>query len=104
MVGKIFTNPWNLRNAQIVAKEAGFPESDGIFIFEGRVKGKRSFDDLVCSVGEPAKDYAKPVGGDALAYLTFSSGTTGPPKGRVFSYFFTKYICVILPVLTISSC
>ena len=104
MVGKIFTNPWNLRNAQIVAKEAGFPESDGIFILEGKVKGKRSFDDLVCSVGEPAKGYAKPVGGDALAYLTFSSGTTGPPKGRVFSYFFTKHICVILPVLTISSC
>ena len=90
-VGKIFTSPRNLRNAQIVANEAGFSESDGIFILEGKVKGKRSFDDLVRSVKEPAKDYAKPVGGDALAYLIFSSGTTGLPKGG-FIYFHKAYV------------
>ena len=83
-VRKVFTSPGNLENARIVAKEAGFSESDGIFILEGKVEGKRSFDDLVCSVKEPAKDYAKPVGEEALAYLLFSSGTTGPPKGKVF--------------------
>jgi len=83
-VKKIFTSPRNLESARIVAKEAGFSESDGIFILEGGVKGKRSFDDLVRSVKEPAKNYAKPVGGGTLAYLTFSSGTTGPPKGEVF--------------------
>ena len=83
-VRKIFTSPQNLENARIVAKEAEFSESDGIFILEGKVEGKRSFDDLVSSIKEPAKDYAKSVGEDALAYLLFSSGTTGPPKGRVF--------------------
>jgi len=46
------------------------------------VEGERSFDDLVRSVKEPAKDYVKPVDKDALAYLVFSSGTTGPPKGE----------------------
>ena len=81
-VKKVFTSLRNLDNARIVAKEAGFPEQDGIFILEGEARGKRSFDDLVRSVNEPAKNYAKPVGGGALAYLIFSSGTTGPPKGE----------------------
>jgi acyl-CoA synthetase (AMP-forming)/AMP-acid ligase II len=83
-VKTIFTSPRNLENARIAAKEAKFPESDGIFILQGKVEGKRSFDDLVCSVKEPAKDYAKPVDADALACLIFSSGTTGPPKGETF--------------------
>jgi len=81
-VKKVFTSPRNFENARIVAKEAGFSESDGIFILEGKVEGKRSFDDLVRSVKEPAKNYAKVVNRDALAYLIFSSGTTGPPKGE----------------------
>jgi len=46
------------------------------------VEGERSFDDLVRSVKEPAKDCIKPVDKDTLAYLVFSSGTTGPPKGE----------------------
>ena len=83
-VKKVFASPRNLEGARIVAKEAGFSESEGIFILEGKVEGKRSFDDLVRSVEEPSNDYAKPVGKDALAYLLFSSGTTGPPKGKVF--------------------
>ena len=81
-VKKVFTSLQNYENARIAAKEAGFSESDGIFILEGAAKGRRSFDDLVRSVKTPAKNYAKPVGKDALAYLTFSSGTTGPPKGE----------------------
>ena len=81
-VKKVFTSLQNLESARIVAREAGFSESDGIFILEGEVKGRRSFDDLVRSVREPAKGYAKPVGKDALAYLVFSSGTTGLPKGE----------------------
>ena len=83
-VRKVFTSLGNLENARIIAREAGFSESDGIFILEGKVEGKRSFDDLVYSVKEPAKDYVEPVGEEALAYLLFSSGTTGPPKGKCF--------------------
>ncbi|KAF9781855.1 acetyl-CoA synthetase-like protein [Thelephora terrestris] len=85
-VKKVFTSPRNLQRARIIAKEAGFSESDGIYILEGEVKGRRSFDDLVRSVKEPAKGYAKPVGKDALAYLVFSSGTTGPPKAVMMSH------------------
>jgi len=81
-IRKIFTSLRNLEKARIAAKEGGFSESEGIFVLEGKVKGKRSFDDLVRSVKEPAKDYAKAVDSDALAYLIFSSGTTGLPKGE----------------------
>lgn len=82
-VKKVFTSLRNLSNARIIAKEAGFSESNGIFTLEGEAKGVKSFDDLVRSVEEPVKGYAKPVGKDALAYLVFSSGTTGPPKGDI---------------------
>ena len=99
-VKKIFTSPQSFESARIVAKEAGFSESDGIFILEGKVKGHRSFDDLVRSVKEPAKDYAKPVGKDALACLVFSSGTTGLPKGEAFR----NGAYAISLVLIISSC
>ena len=78
----IFASPRNVKNARIVGKEAGFSASNGIFILEGKVEGERSFDDLVYSVKEPAEDCVKPVDKDALAYLVFSSGTTGPPKGE----------------------
>jgi acyl-CoA synthetase (AMP-forming)/AMP-acid ligase II len=81
-IKKIFTSPRNFENARIAAKVAGFSESNGIFILEGKVKGQRSFDDLVRSVKEPSEDYAKPVDKDALAGLIFSSGTTGLPKGE----------------------
>ena len=99
-VKKVFTSLRNLESARIIAKEAGFPESDGIFILEGKAEGNRSFDDLVRSVKEPAKDYAKPVSKDALAYLLFSSGTTGPPKGEAFA----EHTYIILSVLIISNC
>jgi len=95
-VKKIFTSPQNLENVRIVAKEAGFPESDGIFILEGRVKGRRSFDDLIRSVKEPAKNYAKPVNKDALAYLLFSSGTTGPPKGEALLHAYVVLFVLII--------
>ena len=98
-VRKVFTSLRNFENARIIAKEAGFSESDGIFIVEGSVEGNRSFDDLVRSVKEPAQDYAKPVSKDALAYLLFSSGTTGPPKGEVF----VMHAYVILSVLIVSN-
>jgi len=96
-VKKIFTSPRNLENVRVAIKEAGGSESDGIFILEGKVEGRRSFDDLVRSVREPAKDYVKPVNKDALAYLVFSSGTTGPPKCKPFSH---RY--VISPGLMLS--
>lgn len=96
-IKKVFTSLRNLENARLIAKEAGFPESGGIFILEGKVEGNRSFDDLIHSVEEPAKDYVKPVNKDTLAYLVFSSGTTGPPKGEPSVE--RTYIIPLIPIV-----
>ena len=72
------------------AKESGLPEKS-IFILQGDVTGKVSLPRLI--------DYAKARGlpkiatrtvqDDTLAYLMFSSGTTGLPKG----YFVQVKVC-----------
>ena len=64
------------------AKETGLPE-DGIFILQGDVSGKVSLPRLIEYVkarGLP-KIATQTVQDDTLAYLMFSSGTTGLPKG-----------------------
>ena len=68
-----------------VARELGFPE-DRIYILEGGLKtapGPLSFDQLIQNIRykniprEPVRE----AGRDTLAYLVFSSGTSGLPKG-----------------------
>jgi long-subunit acyl-CoA synthetase (AMP-forming) len=80
---RIFVQPQFLPLATKAAKDAGFPD-DRIHIFEGQVEGRRSFDDMIRQV---RKDFVpriavRPAGKDTLAYLIFSSGTSGVPKGQ----------------------
>jgi acyl-coenzyme A synthetase/AMP-(fatty) acid ligase len=68
--------------ALAAAKEIGLPE-EKIFILQGEVKGKASLPRLIDNVkarGLPRVP-TQPVGDETLAYLAFSSGTTGLPKG-----------------------
>jgi acyl-coenzyme A synthetase/AMP-(fatty) acid ligase len=74
--------PELLATAFAAAKEVGLSE-DRILVLEGHVKGRRRLDDLIRDVQErklpPVS--VRPAKQNTLAYLVFSSGTTGLPKG-----------------------
>lgn len=65
-----------------VAKKAGIPSSK-IYILGGKAKGRKSFAELIDdSITRRIPDVSpRPVKKDTLAYLVFSSGTSGLPKG-----------------------
>jgi acyl-CoA synthetase (AMP-forming)/AMP-acid ligase II len=82
-------------HAAAAAKMAGFSENS-IFILQGKVAGKASLPHLIENAkarGLP-KTATREVQDDTLAYLMFSSGTTGLPKG----YFFPANFATILKV------
>ena len=57
---------------------------ESIYVLGQKTEGFRTFEEMV----EDARSQAmapvspRPASKDTLAYLMFSSGTTGPPKGR----------------------
>ena len=77
-------------HAAAAAKVTGLPEEE-IFILQGNVTGKVSLPRLIEDFkarGLP-KVATRTVQDDTLAYLMFSSGTTGLPKG----YFVQVKVC-----------
>lgn len=79
---RLFVQPKFLSLVQKAAKEVGFPD-DHIYTLEGSAKGRRSYSDMINQVKTdfiPRIDI-QPAGKDTLAYLVFSSGTSGLPKG-----------------------
>lgn len=72
-------------HAAAAARIIGLPE-ENIFILQGEVAGRASLPRLIEDVkarGLP-KMATREVQDDTLAYLMFSSGTTGLPKGYFF--------------------
>lgn len=81
-VSRLFVQPSLLPTALKAAKEVGIPSSH-IYILEGRHDGHRSLQDLIDVIkrrGTP-RVAVKPATRNTLAYLVFSSGTSGLPKG-----------------------
>ena len=99
-VTRLFVQPALLGNALKAAKEVGLPE-DCIFVLEGRHNGRHSFQDLIDRVrkrGTPRVP-VKPATRDTLAYLVFSSGTSGLPKGtqsQILSQIFADSIIAVM--------
>ncbi|KAG1882793.1 hypothetical protein F4604DRAFT_1678286 [Suillus subluteus] len=80
---RIFASPSLLQ----LALTSGLP-ADRIYLLEGESKGYTSYDQLISSVRKngiprvPVRHATK----DTLAYLTYSSGTSGPPKAVMISH------------------
>lgn len=86
----IFAQPALLPNALAAAKEVGLPQ-DRIYILEGPTgeDGRLSLQDFVDRVKQRGipREPIRPAKKDTLAYLVFSSGTSGLPKGGPVSPF-----------------
>jgi acyl-CoA synthetase (AMP-forming)/AMP-acid ligase II len=83
---RLFVNDRLLPLVLPIAKKVGIPSSK-IYILGGSAMGRKSFSELIN--GARRKNIpsisARPAAKDTLAYLMFSSGTTGLPKGQCYS-------------------
>ena len=82
---QIFVHASLLSRFLPVAREYGFPESR-IYILEGVTKtgsGPPSLENLIQKVwhSKIPREPVRQAGEETLAYLVFSSGTSGLPKG-----------------------
>ncbi|KAG6845061.1 hypothetical protein H0H87_001123 [Tephrocybe sp. NHM501043] len=84
---RLFVNARLLPLVLPVAKKVGLSSSK-IYVLGGQAKGRKSYKELV----DNAKIRKLPIQGprsvkkDTLAYLIFSSGTSGPPKAVMISH------------------
>jgi acyl-CoA synthetase (AMP-forming)/AMP-acid ligase II len=76
----LFVHPNALDRALLVAEKLGL-STENIYILEGSVPGRLSIEDLVQRTKDVPTVPSRPAGKDTLAYLVFSSGTSGLPKG-----------------------
>ncbi|EIW59202.1 acetyl-CoA synthetase-like protein [Trametes versicolor FP-101664 SS1] len=83
---RLFVHPSLLPQALEVSQQVGIPE-DRIYILEGRVEGRKNLSGSIAEVRkrQVPRVPSRPVTRDTLAYLVFSSGTSGLPKAVMIS-------------------
>lgn len=84
-VTRLFVHPSFLERALQAAHAVGVPQ-DCIYLLEGSSKSCRSLDDFIGATAHVPTVGVRPVTKDTVAYLLFSSGTTGLPKPVVVSH------------------
>lgn len=94
---RLFVHPNALPLALEVARELDLSE-ERIYVLGGSVPGRRSLDDIIRLVRTKKlpRVGVRPAQRDTLAYLVFSSGTSGLPKGVKISHgniIFSLYQC-----------
>ncbi|KAG6810648.1 hypothetical protein H0H92_010911 [Tricholoma furcatifolium] len=84
---RLFVNARLLPLVLPVAKKVGIPASK-IYVLGGRASGRKSFKEMIEDVRTrktPLED-VRPAKKESLAYLIFSSGTSGLPKAVMISH------------------
>ncbi|KIK61693.1 hypothetical protein GYMLUDRAFT_42715 [Collybiopsis luxurians FD-317 M1] len=86
-ISRLFVQPKHLQHALSVAKEVGLPFTN-IYIIGGHVKGYQSLSGMSDRARKARLPQipAQPVKQDTLAYLVFSSGTSGLPKAVMITH------------------
>ncbi|KAF8887155.1 hypothetical protein BD779DRAFT_1786298 [Infundibulicybe gibba] len=96
-----YSTPFELKHALdlskptrlfVAAEEVGISPQK-VYILGGHVRGRRSFSEMIDDARDKQipREPVRPVGKDTLAYLVFSSGTSGLPKAVMISHHNVNY-------------